>query len=98
MTAVCEQKRTQDQEKVEAENTFQAGGVLTISAGHAVHDTFSGFLPPMLPVLMETLSLNNTHAGLLTVFLQAPSLIQPWIGRIADRISLRDIVCNFSPL
>lgn len=92
MKAVYDQKGTLEQEKVESKDTFQTGGVLTISAGHAVHDTFTGFLPPMLPVLMENLSLNNAQAGLLTVFLQAPSLIQPWIGRSADRISLRDVV------
>jgi len=45
---------------------FQTDRVLTISAGHAVHDTYTGFLPPLLPALIETLSLTNTEAGLLT--------------------------------
>jgi FSR family fosmidomycin resistance protein-like MFS transporter len=71
---------------------FQTDRVLTISAGHAVHDTYTGFLPPLLPALIENLSLTKTEAGLLTVFIQAPSLLQPVIGHVADRVSLRYLV------
>ena len=71
---------------------FQTDRVLTISAGHAVHDTYTGFLPPLLPALIENLSLTKTEAGLLTVFVQAPSLLQPVIGHLADRVSLRYLV------
>ena len=68
---------------------FQAGHVLTVSAGHAVHDTYTAFLPSLLPVFIANLSLSNAQAGLLTVFLQGPSLVQPFIGHLADRVSLR---------
>jgi FSR family fosmidomycin resistance protein-like MFS transporter len=71
---------------------FQAGRVLTISAGHAVHDTYAAFLPPLLPVFIANLALSKTEAGLLTVFMQGPSLLQPFIGHLADRISLRHFV------
>jgi FSR family fosmidomycin resistance protein-like MFS transporter len=71
---------------------FQTDRVITISAGHAVHDTYSAFLPPLLPAFIESLSLSNAEAGLLTVFNQAPSLLQPFIGHLADRISLRYLV------
>ena len=30
---------------------FQTSGVATIAAGHAVHDTYTGFLPALLPAL-----------------------------------------------
>jgi len=70
---------------------FQAGHVLTVSAGHAVHDTYTAFLPSLLPVFIANLSLSNTEAGLLTVFMQGPSLVQPLIGHLADRISLRTL-------
>lgn len=66
---------------------FQAGRVITISSGHAVHDTYTAFLPPLLPLFIATLSLSKTEAGLLSVFTQAPSLIQPVIGHMADRTS-----------
>jgi len=71
---------------------FRAGGVITISAAHAVHDTYTAFLSPLLPAFKTQLALTNTSAGLLTVFLQIPSLAQPFIGHAADRISLRYLV------
>ena len=71
---------------------FQTEHVATISAAHAVHDTYTSFLPPLLPLFIETLSLSVTQAGILTVFIQAPSLFQPALGHLADRISLRYLV------
>ena len=71
---------------------FQTERVVTISGAHAVHDTYTSFLPPLLPVFIETLSLTITQAGFLTVFMQAPSLLQPVIGHLADRVSLRYFV------
>jgi FSR family fosmidomycin resistance protein-like MFS transporter len=71
---------------------FQTNRVVAITAGHAVHDTYTAFLPPLLPVFIETLSLTKTEAGFLTVFIQAPSLLQPFIGHLADRVSLRYLV------
>lgn len=71
---------------------FQTDGVLTISAGHAVHDTYTAFLAPLLPVFIANLALSKTEAGLLSVFMQGPSLLQPVIGHLADRINLRYFV------
>jgi FSR family fosmidomycin resistance protein-like MFS transporter len=71
---------------------FQTDGVLTISAAHAVHDTYTAFLSPLLPVFIANLALSKTEAGLLSVFMQGPSLLQPFIGHLADRISLRYLV------
>jgi FSR family fosmidomycin resistance protein-like MFS transporter len=71
---------------------FQTDRVLTIASGHAVHDTYTAFLPPLLPAFIANLSLSTTEAGLLTVFIQAPSLLQPFIGHLADRLSLRYFV------
>ncbi|MGD9046773.1 MAG: MFS transporter [Anaerolineae bacterium] len=68
---------------------FQTDRVVTVSAGHAVHDTYTGFLSPLLPAFIANMSLSKTQAGLLTVFVQAPSLLQPFIGYLADRASLR---------
>jgi MFS transporter, FSR family, fosmidomycin resistance protein len=71
---------------------FRTGGVASITFGHATHDTYSAFLPPLLPAFIESLSLTKTEAGLLTVFLQLPSLAQPMVGHLADRISLHYFV------
>jgi FSR family fosmidomycin resistance protein-like MFS transporter len=72
--------------------TFQTGDVATIAGGHAVHDTFTAFLPPLLPSFVEKFALSNTAAGALAAFLQIPSLLQPFIGHLADRTTLRWIV------
>ncbi len=71
---------------------FQATHVLTISGAHALHDTYTAFLPPLLPMFIANLALSNTQAGLLSVFMQIPSLLQPFIGHLADRVNLRSIV------
>jgi len=68
---------------------FHTERVTTVSIGHAVHDTYTAFLAPMLPVFIENLSLSKTEAGLLSIFNQAPSLLQPVIGHLADRKDLR---------
>jgi FSR family fosmidomycin resistance protein-like MFS transporter len=78
-------------QSAEAEQ-FQTSHVATIAAAHAVHDTYTAFLSPLLPVFIENLSMSKTEAGLLTVFNQGPSLLQPLIGHLADRVSLRYLV------
>ncbi len=74
------------------QQTVQTSKVATIAAAHAVHDTYSSFLPPLLPVFIEKLLLTKAEAGLLAVFLQGPSLLQPLIGHMGDRRDLRGAV------
>lgn len=71
---------------------FQAGRVITIAVGHAVHDMYASFLAPLLPTFITNLALSKTEAGLLMVFLQSPSVLQPVIGHLADRVNLRALV------
>jgi len=75
-----------------SQEQFQAAPVLTLAAGHAIHDTYTGFLAPLLPLLIETMGISIAAAGMLRVFIQWPSVIQPWIGRLADRRDLRLLV------
>ena len=73
-------------------NDFQTTNVVLISLAHAAHDTYTAFVAPLLPVLIENLSITKTLAGMLTIFTQIPSLFQPIIGHIADRANLRYFV------
>jgi FSR family fosmidomycin resistance protein-like MFS transporter len=73
----------------ESQQAVQTSKVATIAASHAVHDTYSSFLPPLLPVFIEKFALAKAEAGLLAVFLQGPSLLQPLIGHLGDRRDLR---------
>lgn len=71
---------------------FQTGYVLTFTFAHAVHDTYSAFLAPLLPALIEKLSLSMTQAGVLDFARVFPALIQPFIGHLGDRFNLRYLV------
>jgi FSR family fosmidomycin resistance protein-like MFS transporter len=81
-----------DTSDVAQSEEFQTGNVVTIAGAHAVHDTYTAFLPPLLPHFVEVFSLTNAAAGALAAFLQLPSLFQPAIGHLADRTTLRWIV------
>ena len=71
---------------------FQTGQVLTVASGHFVHDVFTSFLAPWLPLLIKKLSLSLTLAGSLTIFIRIPSLLNPLIGVVADRIDMRYMI------
>jgi FSR family fosmidomycin resistance protein-like MFS transporter len=71
---------------------FQSPEVLTVAAGHFVHDVFSSFLAPWLPLLIEKLSLSLALAGSFTIFIRIPSLFNPFIGMAADRIDMRYMI------
>jgi FSR family fosmidomycin resistance protein-like MFS transporter len=79
-----------------AEINFQTGQVATITSTHFLHDVYSAFLAPVLPLLIEKLSLSYTQAGSLTAFIQFPSLLNPLIGYLDDKINLRLLVI-FAP-
>ena len=74
------------------EEEFQTGQVLTIVGGHFTHDTFSAFVSPLLPLIIERLSLSLAMAGSLWGFLQLPAILNPFIGYLADKLSVRYFV------
>jgi len=75
---------------------FQTGNVLIISITHFIHDVYSSFLAPILPLLIEKFSLTYTQAGLLTIFQRIPSLLNPIVGIMADKVGVKLLVI-FSP-
>lgn len=70
-------------------SSFQKERVLLLSACHFIHDLYSSFLAPLLPFIIEKFSLNLTQAGLLSTIMQIPALLNPVIGKLADRTSVR---------
>src|SRR4030067_410361 len=74
------------------ETGFKMDRVLTIISAHFIHDTYSAFLAPLLPSLIEKLSLTYTQAGSLSAITQLPSLLNPILGYLDDRINLRPLV------
>lgn len=78
--------------KQDTTEAFQAGSVISVASAHMLHDMFTGFLAPLLPVFIAGLALSKTQAGMLVFFLQGPSLLQPLLGHLADRFNLRPLV------
>jgi len=74
------------------EERFQTADVATIAGGHFAHDSFTAFVAPLLPVLQQKLNTDYTMTGGLAVFLQLPNLLNPAIGYLADKVSLRYFV------
>ncbi len=70
--------------------------IFAVALGHFTHDVYSSFLAPLLPVLQDRLGIGYALTGNLAVFTQAPSLLNPFIGFLADRVSLRYFVI-FAP-
>ncbi|RLC57061.1 MAG: MFS transporter [Candidatus Cloacimonadota bacterium] len=68
---------------------FQFGNVLTVSFAHLSHDIYSAFLAPLLPLLISKLGISLSMAGLLDVTRKLPSLFNPFVGLIADRVCVR---------
>lgn len=69
------------------------GGAVVLAIAHALTDSYSSFLHPLLPRVMEKLGLSITLAATLatTLFL-ASSLTQPLLGWLADRYGRRPFV------
>jgi len=78
--------------KKEEITRFQLDRVLTIVSAHFINDTYSAFLAPFLPGLIAKLTLSYTQAGSLSAIMQLPSLLNPIIGYLDDRINIRSLV------
>jgi len=73
-------------------NKFQQGKVITISFAHFVHDVYSSFLAPILPLLIDKFSLSLSFVSFLTIIQRLPSLLNPLIGHIADKLPIRYVL------
>ena len=67
-----------------AEEEFQTERVLTITGGHFIHDTYTAFVAPLLPLIIEKLSLSLSMVGSLMAFMQLPAILNPFIGYLAE--------------
>jgi FSR family fosmidomycin resistance protein-like MFS transporter len=90
--STAETLETEPTPTIVQDDSFQTSEVATVAFAHGAHDMFFSFIPTIQPLLMEKLSLSNAQAGLFTVFLQGPSLLQPVIGGLADRRNLRWLI------
>lgn len=75
-----------------SKKSFNTSKVLTISIGHFFHDVYTSFLAPILPLLIEKLGISLSLVGLLDVVRKIPSLFNPLIGLMADRICVKYLI------
>ncbi|MDH4208338.1 MAG: MFS transporter, partial [Anaerolineae bacterium] len=83
---------SRDTAQPSAPHDFHARSLTGLGFAHAANDTYAAFLPPLLPALIQKLSLSNTQAGLVAFASSSPSLLQPFIGYLSDRADLRYLV------
>lgn len=67
---------------------FYGSKVAVVSFSHFIHDLYTSFLSPLLPLIIEKLSLTLSQAGLLSTVMQIPALLNPFIGLVADNKGL----------
>ena len=67
-------------------------GLIIIGAAHLLHDIFSSFLAPLLPLLRAKHGLTFAMCGILSSAQRLPALLTPFIGIIADKYSLKVLI------
>ena len=72
-----------------SDGRFQTLKAAIVSSAHGFHDMYAGFFAPLLPYLIERLSLLKFQAGMFLLLYQGASILQPIIGHIGDRKNLR---------
>ena len=77
-------------------NGFQTGNVILISLAHLIHDIYTSFLAPVLPLLIEKLNISLFLSGILSVVQRIPSLFNPLVGIMAENLKVRYFVI-FAP-
>ncbi len=68
------------------ESRMELGRILTLSAAHFLNDFYSHFLPPLLPLVVDKLSLSLTLAGMsASAYSVTSSFAQLLFGILSDR-------------
>jgi FSR family fosmidomycin resistance protein-like MFS transporter len=72
--------------------SFKKPEVLTLSIAHLIHDIYSSFLAPLLPLLTAKLGLSLSMIALLDITRRAPSLMNPFFGLLAEQTGIKYFV------
>ncbi|OQX97130.1 MAG: hypothetical protein B6I24_09730 [Bacteroidetes bacterium 4572_128] len=64
---------------------FKALDVSTVSFAHFINDVYTSFFAPILPLLIEKLSINYSFVGLLSIIQRLPTLLNPLLGIFIDK-------------
>ena len=72
-----------------AQKKFNFTDVALITIAHHIHDIYTSFLARLEPVLLDTFGVNHFLTGLLPTIQRIPTLLNPFVGILADRIKIR---------
>lgn len=68
---------------------YDARGVAVAAGAHFAHDLYPSFIGPLVPAIQDKLGISLAMASLMIPAQQFPSVLQPFIGLLADRTSRR---------
>lgn len=71
--------------------------VVTLAGAHFIHDLFTAFLAPLLPLLIGKLGLSLVQAGSLRVVTDLPSLANAVLGAWIDRGRMLRVLVSITP-
>lgn len=71
---------------------FQLLNVIIISVSHHIHDIYTSFLAPVQTLIIQNLGINYSLFGFLSVIQRIPTLFNPFIGILAEKIRLRYMI------
>ena len=71
---------------------FNRSKVFTISSAHFLHDVYSSFLAPLLPLLLKKYGIDLSVASWLSLIQRIPSLFSIVLGTFAHKIPWRPII------
>ncbi len=74
------------------EKKFSKTKVLSIALAHHIHDIYTSFLAPLLPLLIEKLGIPLFAAAVLQVTRNAPSLFNPFLALLAEKKGVKYFV------
>ncbi len=63
--------------------------VLSITVSHHTHDIYTAFLPALQNAIFNVFLINNRYFGLLSVIQRIPTLFNPFIGILAEKVRIR---------
>lgn len=69
---------------------------MLISFAHLFHDIFSSFFQPISSLIQVKFNISNSAIGILSIIQRIPSLLNPLVGILADRMPARYFVI-FTP-
>ncbi len=71
------------------EKKFNLGNVLALSGSHMLHDTFTAFLAPILPILIEKFKLTYFSVSMLNIIRKIPLLLSLFWGMLINKLPPR---------